>query len=89
MKLKIISSKPELLERSKKLGFASTTWQEGDFLQGSFHRKCFDTAIRIWCVSKVLSLTEEKGVEVGGEVQEAVSSIVQGITEYAHGRRLT
>ena len=48
MKLKITSSKSELLESSKKLGFTSTTWQEGDFLQGSLHEKCFDMAIHIW-----------------------------------------
>lgn len=51
MKLKITSSKPELLESSKKLGFASATWQEGDFLSGPLHRKCFDMAIHIWQVA--------------------------------------
>jgi hypothetical protein len=51
MKLKITSSKPELLESSKKLGFTSTTWQEGDFLQGSLHKKCFDMTIHIWQVA--------------------------------------
>lgn len=48
MKLKITSSKPELAERSKRLGFTSATWREGDFLQGLFHQKCFRTAINIW-----------------------------------------
>ncbi len=51
MKLQITSSRPEHLEGSKKLGFTSTTWKEGDYLQGSFHKKCFETAIHIWKVA--------------------------------------
>ncbi len=48
MKLKITSGENRLIQRAKELGFASSTWKEGDSLQGYFDRKCFAVAKLIW-----------------------------------------
>ncbi len=51
MRLKITSGETRLIDRAKELGFTSSTWKQGDFLQGNFDRKCFGLARFMWKVA--------------------------------------
>ncbi|HZY95043.1 MAG TPA: hypothetical protein VFE98_09360 [Candidatus Bathyarchaeia archaeon] len=48
MILQITSDEARFIEKAKKLGFSSKSWQSGGSIKGDFHKDCFDQAKLIW-----------------------------------------
>jgi len=51
MRLQITHDQKKLMDRAKFLGFKSEDWRKGQWMEGAFHRNCFNVAKLVWQIA--------------------------------------